>query len=88
MKQYTVVVSKPAAKYLSKLSGKMYSSIRSKLFELETNPLPSGATAIQGYHNTYRLRAGNFRIVYTIYESEVLIDVIDIAPRGQIYNDY
>jgi mRNA interferase RelE/StbE len=88
MKRYTVIISKSAAKYLSKLSGKMYSSIRTKISELETNPFPPGATAIQGYQNTYRLRAGGFRIVYTVYESELIIDVIDIASRGQVYNDY
>jgi mRNA interferase RelE/StbE len=88
MKRYTVVISKSASKYLSKLSGKIYNSISSKIASLEENPIPAGAVAIQGYTDTYRLRAGDYRIIYSIYENELVIDVIDIGHRGQVYNKY
>jgi mRNA interferase RelE/StbE len=85
---YKVRLKKPVVKYLNKLSGKMYHAVRSKIEELKTDPVPGDATPLKGQSNTYRIRLGNIRIIYEINHGELIIVVIDIGPRGQIYDSY
>lgn len=43
---------------------------------------------MQGYkENTFRLRIGEYRIIYRIFETELLIDVIKIGSRGDVYKN-
>lgn len=85
---YKVLLKKTAEKYLSRLSGKMYLAVRSKIEELKINPIPGDAIPLKGYSNTYRIRLGNIRIIYEIHRHELVIVVIDIGPRGQVYDSY
>lgn len=85
---YKVRLKKAAEKYLNKLSGKMYLAVRSKIEELKTNPLPGDAISLKGYPHTYRIRLGHIRIIYEIHHNELVILVIDIGPRGQVYDNY
>ncbi len=51
--------------------------------------LPSGDTRImKGHINLFRLRVGDYRIIYTIQNDLLIINVIDIGNRGQVYNRY
>ncbi len=85
---YTVRLIKPAEKYLNRLSGKMYRSVRAKIEELKTEPVPGDAISLKGYDYTYRIRIGSIRIIYKVFQKELIITVIDIGPRGQIYDTY
>jgi mRNA interferase RelE/StbE len=85
---YKVRLRKAAEKYLHKLSGKMYLAVRSKIEELKTNPVPGDAIPLKGYSHTYRIRLGSIRIIYEIHHNEFVILVIDIGPRGQVYDNY
>ncbi|MCY7309994.1 MAG: type II toxin-antitoxin system RelE/ParE family toxin [Chitinophagaceae bacterium] len=85
---YKVRLKKPAEKYLNKLSGKMYLAVRYKIEELKTNPVPGDAIPLKGYSQTYRIRLGSLRIIYEIHKGELIILIIDIGPRGQVYDNY
>lgn len=85
---YKVRLKKPAEKYLNKLSGKMYLTVRSKIEELKINAVPGDAILLKGYYHTYRIRLGSLRIIYEIYKGELIILIIDIGPRGQVYDNY
>ena len=85
---YKVRLKKPAEKYLNKLSGKMYLAVRSKIEELKTDPIPGDAISLKCHSHTYRIRHGSIRIIYEIYRRELIILVIDIGQRGQIYDSY
>jgi mRNA interferase RelE/StbE len=85
---YKVLLKKPAEKYLNKLSGKMYRAVRIKIEELKTNPLPGDAIPLKGYSLTYRIRLGDIRIIYEVYQDKLIILIIDIGPRGQVYDNY
>lgn len=85
---YKVRLKKAAEKYLNKLSGKMYLGVRSKIEELKTNPVPGDAIPLKGHSQTYRIRLGSIRIIYEIHHYELVILVIDIGPRGQVYDNY
>lgn len=85
---YRIRIKRPAEKYLNKISGKMYRSIRLKIEELKTDPVPGDAVPLRGHTNTFRIRLGSIRIIYEIFRKELVIVVIDIGQRGQIYDTY
>lgn len=85
---YSVRLKKPAEKYLTRLSGKMYRSVRAKIEQLKTDPVPGDAVPLKGYADTYRIRLGNIRIIYEVQNNELVILIIDIGPRGQVYDSY
>jgi mRNA-degrading endonuclease RelE of RelBE toxin-antitoxin system len=71
-------------------STNVFFNITSKNFLLlfstkEYSPYPSGVKKIKSYDNTYRIRAGNYRILYTIDGGRLIINIIDIVDRKEIY---
>jgi len=77
-----------AKKELQKLDKVTQKLIKQKLLTLATNPkvLKNNIKALKGeYKGKYRLRVNNYRIIYTIKDKELIITVIRIAHRKEIY---
>ena len=77
-----VVLEKKAAKYLDSLDTVMKQRIQQALWDLAKEP-PSGDIVKLKGEDGYRLRVGNYRVIFDITETEVVI--YKIAPRGQVY---
>lgn len=84
MSNYTVVLSKKAQKQLDKLSDYIAKPILEVISHLETNPRPAGYKKLKG-RNGFRVRAGNYRIIYEIIEYQLKIDIITLGHRKDIY---
>lgn len=84
--KYQVQIIKRAAKSLRKLPHTEAGRILDKIAELEDNPKPPGSKRLQGYE-LYRLRVGDWRIIYAIEEDVSLILVVSIKPRGKVYKN-
>lgn len=84
MPKYIIVLSKKAQKQLDKLSDKIAEPIFTAITQLENNPRPNGYKKLKG-RKGYRIRTGNYRIIYEIYDTELIIDVIDLGHRKSIY---
>ncbi|PKP40000.1 MAG: type II toxin-antitoxin system mRNA interferase toxin, RelE/StbE family [Bacteroidetes bacterium HGW-Bacteroidetes-13] len=84
MANYTAVLSKKAQKQLDKLSDKIAEPIFQAIADLEENPRPVGHIKLKG-RDGFRIRVGNYRIIYDIYDSELIIDVITLGHRKDIY---
>ena len=82
---YQVKLSKQAKEFIKEQTGKIQRQITKKLLLLKTNPKSPGYKKIEGRENTYRLRSGDYRIVYEIRESEIIIYVFTIEHRSDIY---
>ena len=52
---------------------------------LATEPRPKGAVRLSGLQHVYRLRYGDYRIVYELHDDRLLIVVIRIGHRRQVY---
>jgi len=75
-----------ARNYLARLPFKIKSKIVNKLHELKTNPDDSNLDVDKlGGESGYRLRVGQYRIIYTRHDDELIIEVVKIRPRGDIY---
>ena len=86
MPPYIVVLSKNAQKQLDKLPNQIADPILNSISELENNPRPQGFKKLKG-RDGYRIRIGNYRIIYKIFEKELVIDVITLGHRKDVYKN-
>jgi mRNA interferase RelE/StbE len=84
MSEYTVILSKKAQKQLDAFSETIALPIIEAITALEQNPRPSGCKKLKG-RDGYRIRTGNYRIIYDIFDTELIIDVIALGHRKDIY---
>lgn len=85
MPDYTAVLSKKAQKQLDKLSNNIADLIFDAIARLEDNPRPSGYKKLKG-RDGYRIRTGNYRIIYDILDTELIVDIIALGHRKDIYD--
>jgi mRNA interferase RelE/StbE len=85
MNIYDVVLSKTAEKNLSKLPPKIIAIIIPFLELLGENPRPIGCKKLRGFSYLWRVRVGNYRIIYSIEDKILLVDIREIGHRKDIY---
>jgi mRNA interferase RelE/StbE len=85
MSIYNVVLSKTAEKHLSKLPPKIIATIIPVLELLGENPRPIGCKKLKGFSDLWRVRVGNYRIIYSIEDKILLIDIREVGHRKDIY---
>jgi mRNA interferase RelE/StbE len=81
---YSIDFSKKAQKRLDRLSDAIANPILSAIGSLSNNPRPQGYQKLKG-RKGYRIRVGNYRVIYEIFDGVLLIDVIDLGHRKEIY---
>jgi mRNA interferase RelE/StbE len=83
---YTLILSKQADKVMRKLPHKLSTRIKSKLIAIAQNPYSqhNNVTRLKE-QDGYRLRVGDWRIIYKIRNQELIIYVLRVAPRGEVY---
>ena len=82
---YKIILLEKAIKVLSKLPQKEADKIASRIDSLQENPYPQGCKKLQGYEEVYRIRQGNYRILYEVHDDQLIIRVIKIGNRKDIY---
>lgn len=83
---YKITYTAQAAKSLLKMPRNTAKLIREKLEQVAVDPFATtpNAKKLQG-RSGYRLRVGDWRVIYEINKDEVVIIVLKIAPRGEVY---
>ena len=84
MTKYEVVITKSVQKYLDKLSDALAEKLENAMMKLENDPRPVGCEKMSG-RNAYKIRVGDYRIIYTIEDKILLVTVIDAGHRREIY---
>lgn len=85
MASYTILLSKKAQKQLDNLSESIAEPIIFAIAKLEENPRPAGYKKLKGREG-YRIRVGNYRIIYDIFENKLIVDLITLGLRKDIYD--
>lgn len=83
--RYTIVIDKPVQSTLRRLPRDLQARLGREMLKLETDPRPARSKQLQGFKDTYRLRLGDWRIIYVIVDEQLIITVIKIGPRGDVY---
>lgn len=85
--KYRIVIEKPAEKFIVKLPKPEKERVLKAIYQL---PEGNDIRELKGKNNKglYRLRIGDYRIIYTIDNGKLIVCVVDAGNRGQIYNKY
>jgi mRNA interferase RelE/StbE len=83
--RYTVEVKPPARKELEALPDNMLARVVRKLDALRDAPRPAGCKKLKGYEDQWRVRVGDWRVVYIIDDAAKLVSVTRIAHRREVY---
>jgi mRNA interferase RelE/StbE len=84
---WKIVIHRKAEKALKHLNGATLERIRQAIRALKNDPRPQGYKKIVGYENLYRIRVGDWRIIYAIEDDQLIILVLEIGPRGGVYRE-
>ncbi|RKY07577.1 MAG: type II toxin-antitoxin system RelE/ParE family toxin [Planctomycetota bacterium] len=84
---YKVDVGPKASKFVRKQDAIVQQQLIRKLRELENDPRPHGCKRLQGKKNLYRVRSGDYRIIYTIKDNQLLVLVVQIGHRRDVYRE-
>ena len=83
---YQVTFERQARKYLANLrDARLLRRLRDALAELAADPRASGSVKLQGEGELYRVRVGDYRIVYQIQDAVLVVLVVQIGHRREIY---
>jgi mRNA interferase RelE/StbE len=82
---YTVRLNARVGKVLDRLPPDMRRRLVRRLEALEDNPRPRGLEKLAGVEELYRVRVGACRIVYTIRDRELVVIVVRIGHRRDVY---
>jgi mRNA interferase RelE/StbE len=84
---YKIIIEKKAHKFIKKQDKIRQKQIMKVLNKLQADPynLPNVKRIKGSDFETYRYRLGDFRLIYRIHNDKLLILVLDIGPRGDIY---
>jgi mRNA interferase RelE/StbE len=81
---YKVRIEKNVEKILEKINEPYFSKIKTAILNLAHNPRPSGCKKLKG-RDGYRIRVSHYRIIYEILDDILLVEVIDLGHRKDIY---
>ena len=85
MSRYTVEIARRAFKSIAGLPRKEQQRVRAAIDLLTDEPRPPGCVALAGEDSVYRVRVGNYRILYEVIDTRLVIQVVRVAHRRDVY---
>lgn len=85
MAEYTISFARSARKELAALSASVVQRILPKIEALSANPRPSGCKKLKGSRFLWRIRIGEYRVVYSIFDQQILVEIIAVRHRSDAY---
>ena len=82
---YRVSLKASADKSLDKLPKSIQSRVIKKAISLADNPRPPGAVKLAGASGLWRIRVGEYRMVYLIDDRQKIVDIRIVAHRREVY---
>jgi len=83
--EYAITFARSARRELEVMERSLAHRILSKIEELVIEPRPAGCRKLQGRSGLWRLRVGDYRIVYSVDDRQRLVDVVAVRHRREAY---
>jgi mRNA interferase RelE/StbE len=87
MANYRIEISSTAEKALKKIPKKDLMKIVESIQILAINPFPEGCRKLTGEEGTYRIRQGNYRIIYEVEGKKLKVLILKVGHRKDIYRN-
>ena len=85
MARYALEIKQSAQKELDALDDALFKRIDRKILALADTPRPAGCKRLKGYKDQWRVRVGDWRVLYIIDDAAKLVSVTRIAHRREVY---
>jgi mRNA interferase RelE/StbE len=82
---YAVQLTSAAVKQLDALPDDIRTRILPQLWALAEDPRPAGCKKLKGTRHSYRIRVGNYRVLYEVHDARVVVIVFKIGHRSDVY---
>jgi mRNA interferase RelE/StbE len=86
-KSYRVEIKRDPEKIMRRLPKDLLKRIRAAIRALADEPRPPGCARLKGHASLWRVRVGNWRIIYVIEDDLLIVLVVQISTRGGAYRD-
>jgi mRNA interferase RelE/StbE len=83
--KYSLEIKPSARKELDALADDLFTRVDRKILALADNPRPAGCKKLKGYKDQWRIRVGDWRVVYIISDATKVVSVTRIAHRREVY---
>ena len=85
MTTYHVDIARRAVKALAALPRREQQRVRAAIDLLADNPRPPGCVAMTGEAHAYRVRVGDYRIIYEVLDDRLVVQVVRVGHRRDVY---
>jgi mRNA interferase RelE/StbE len=85
MDSYKIAWKQSAVKELKKLPKEMIAKILATVEKLSSNPCPPKTTKLIGTQQSFRIRVGDYRIVYNVFSKTLIIEIVRVRHRRDVY---
>jgi len=82
---YQIDWKSSALRELKRIDRQIVPRIITTVESLSSNPFPSGVKKLHGSESTYRIRVGNYRIIYEVYPNHLIVEIIRVRHRKNVY---
>ena len=80
--QYEIIIDKPAQKFILKQPQQQQIRLLSAIKRL---PNEGDRKTMKGYPGYFRLRVGDYRVIYTVENDKLIVRVVNVGNRGDVY---
>lgn len=86
MTEYSIEYAEDVEGCIKKFSKHDRKAIYEKIDSLKSDPRPHGVEPLKGpWKGLYRVRAGNYRVIYVVRDTKLLVLIVKVAKRGDVY---
>ena len=82
---YSILLAPPAERQFKAFAPAIQKRLAKRLKSLRDNPRPQGVRKLTGENDLYRIRDGDYRIIYTIGDKELIVLVVKIGDRKEVH---
>jgi mRNA interferase RelE/StbE len=86
MASFQIEWKNSALKELQKLPRQIVTRVVAAVDDLSTDPYPHGVRKLVGSEHAYRIRIGDYRVVYHVFKSKLIVEIVRVHHRKDVYN--